>query len=196
MMAGRTIYLVRHADTSMNASAGAEKERGWSNVPLDAEGRSEAKRIASKLAKCGVKAIVSSDLPRAKQTADIASDWLGVSSTVDSGLRTWDTGKCAGQLKSKVEPHIIDLVRHHPNEACSGGESFDAFCRRIRKALVACIKGHTENPMAIIIHARVERLLAATDYLEDRKVNVDTFLSKPAAPGHIEKWTVNPGSLS
>lgn len=195
-MAGRTIYLVRHADTSMNASAGAEKERGWSNVPLDAEGRSEAKRIAAKLARKDLKAVVSSDLPRARETGDIVADWNGLVLHTEPGLRTWDTGKCAGQLKSKVEPHIIDLVRHHPDEACNGGESFDAFCQRIRKVLIACIKGHTENPMAIIIHARVERLLAATDYLQDRKVNVDTFLSKPAQPGHIEKWTVNPGSLS
>lgn len=189
-MAGRTVYLVRHGDTDANASTpGPELERGWKSYPLDAQGRSEAKRIAAKLSKLGIKAVVSSDLPRAKQTADIICDWLGINPTFDSSLRTWNTGNCAGKLKKSVEPHIADLVRHHPDESCSGGESFDEFCNRIFKAVKEVLRSHTENPLAIIIHARVERLLAATDYLDHRKVDADKFLSKPEQPGHIEKWT-------
>lgn len=189
-MAGRTVYLVRHGDTDANADTpGPELERGWKSYPLDAKGRSEAKKTAAKLAKLGIKAVVSSDLSRAKQTADIISDWLGISPTFDRSLRTWNTGKCAGQLKSRTEPHIADLVRHHPDEPCSGGESFDQFCDRIFKAFKSVLRSHTENPLAIIIHGRVERLFKATDELEHRKVDADVFLSKPEQPGHIEKWT-------
>lgn len=196
-MAGRTIYLIRHGDTAANAnSSGPELERGWKSYPLDAAGRSEAKRIAAKLAKLGIKAIVSSDLPRAKQTADIIADWLGVHPTFEPALRTWNTGNCAGKTKKSVEPHLAHMVRHLPDEACSGGESFDAFCSRIFKAFRGLLKSHTENPMAIVIHARVERLFKATDELKHRKVNADIFLAEPEEPGHIEKWTVSPGGQS
>ena len=196
-MAERTIYLVRHGDTAANAeSAGPELERGWKPYPLDAEGRSEAKRIAEKLAKFGIKAIVSSDLPRAKQTADIIGDWIGIAPEFDRGLRTWNTGKCAGKTKKSVEPHIAHMVRHQPDEACSGGESFSQFCSRVSKAVKGILSSHTENPMAIIAHARVERLFAATGEFENRKVNADVFLAKPEQPGHIEKWTISPGARS
>jgi broad specificity phosphatase PhoE len=197
-MDSRTIYLVRHGDTAANAeSAGPELERGWKPYPLDAEGRSEAKRIAEKLSKFGIRTIRSSDLPRAKQTADIIGDWLGITPEFDRGLRTWNTGQCAGKTKKSVEPHIAHMVRYQPDEACSGGESFDSFCNRARKALIGATKESDQSyPMAIIIHARVERLFAATDEFEHRKVNADVFLAKPEQPGHIEKWTVSPGARS
>lgn len=197
-MADRTVYLIRHGDTSANADTpGPELERGWKSYPLDDQGRKEAKLIAARLRRFDhPKALISSDLSRAKQTAQIVGDMLGLVPVFDPGLRTWDTGRCAGQLKSKTEPHIADLVRHHPDEPCDGGESFNGFCDRIFKAFAARLKKYPENPIAFIIHARVERLLEATDHFKASKIDVDTFLAKPEQPGHIEKWSVNPNGLS
>lgn len=178
-----------------SASAGPERERGWSDVSLDAAGRKEALRTSAKLSKLGIRALLSSDLKRAKQTADIISDYLGIKPEFESGLRTWDTGTLAGRLKRDAEPIIRRLVRDNPDEAPKGGESFDQFCNRIRSCLVDIFKTHTENPMAIVIHHRVERLLEAAG--DDWKhIDVDKFLAQGENPGTVEKWTVNPSALS
>jgi broad specificity phosphatase PhoE len=195
-MAERTVYLVRHGCTSMNAaSRGPERERGWSNVGLDDLGRKEARKLAGKLSKLGIRAIVASDLKRARQTAEIIGDWLGLSPVFNSGLRTWNTGSLEGDRKAKAEPVIRQLVRAYPDEAPKGGESFNAFCARVFGALDECLGRHTENPLAIVIHQRIERLIDAwkdEGYPRDHTVNVNVFLSKGEQPGHIEKWQINP----
>lgn len=198
VMAGeRTVYLVRHGCTSLNAaSKGPERERGWSDVSLDAAGRKEAVRSAAKLSKLGIKIIESSDLKRAKQTGEIISDYIGVPVEFNDGLRTWNTGYLAGRLKVNAEPVIANLVRRDPEEAPKGGESFYQFCRRIRSTLADIFKVHTENPMAIIVHHRVERLIKASGD-EWGKIDLDEFLSDVGEhPGQIEKWQINPAVLS
>lgn len=195
-MAGRTVYLVRHGCTSLNAeSKGAEKERGWSDVALDAAGRKEAVRSAAKLSKLGIRAIMSSDLKRAVQTAVIISDYLGLKPEFQYGLRTWNTGYLAGRPKVKAEPVIRNLVRM-PDEAPKDGESFNHFCDRIRSCLADIFKTHTENPIAIVIHHRVERLIESSG--DDwHHVNVDEFLADGGEqPGQVKKWQINPAVLS
>lgn len=196
----RTVYLVRHGDTAANAATpGPERERGWKPYPLDDAGRREANRLATKLSRLGIKALVSSDLTRAKQTAEIIGDRLGMKPDFISALRTWNTGELAGQLKSKCEPEIARLVRNAPDRAPPGGESFNQFCGRIFKGLHEALEKHSADPVAIIIHARIERLIAgwkAAGSPKTHKIDPDVFLAKPEQPGHIEKWNVSRGQLS
>lgn len=192
----RTVYLVRHGCTRLNSNSdGPERERGWSDVSLDSAGRKEALKSAAKLSKLGVRAIVSSDLPRAKQTGDIISDYLGVPCEFYPVLRTWNTGYLAGRLKVKAEPVIRNLVRM-PEETPKDGESFSHFCDRIRSGLAGIFKTHTENPMAIVIHHRVERLIEAAG--DDwRHIDSDVFLADGGEqPGQVKKWQINPSVLS
>lgn len=192
----RTVLLVRHGDTTANAGTpGPELERGWKPYPLDDAGRKEARKTAQKLVSRGVKVLISSDLERAKESAKIIGDLLGIEPQFHSQLRTWNTGELAGKPKSEVEPEIGKLVRFAPDRIIPGGESFDQFCRRIFAAMSDILATHSRDPIAVIIHGRIERLLEAWDGKRDHKINTDTFLAKPEKPGHIEMWGVDPAAL-
>jgi len=198
-MAPRLVYLVRHGDTVANeTTAGPTRERGWKPYPLDPAGRKEARQIAVKLGRRGIKGLVSSDLERAKETADIIGDWLGITPAFHTQLRTWNTGDLAGKLKSEAEPVIARAVRFTPDEALPGGESFENFARRIFAALSDILATHSESPLAVIIHQRIERLIAgwkAAGAKRTHEIDADVFLQKGELPGHIEACQLNTSLL-
>lgn len=68
---GRTIWFARHGETEDNVNG---KQR-TNDTPLTEKGRQQAKDIATKLKEQGIKPsqIITSDLPRAKETSDIIS---------------------------------------------------------------------------------------------------------------------------
>lgn len=61
----RNIYLVRHGQTYYNIY---NKLQGWSNSPLTAKGKADAKRAAERLKNVHFAAAFCSDLPRAIET--------------------------------------------------------------------------------------------------------------------------------
>jgi broad specificity phosphatase PhoE len=194
----RTVYLVRHGATAMNAeTAGPARERGWCDVPLDAAGRAEARRVGKELVDLKVNVLVSSDLPRARQSARIIGDVIGVEPEFASQLRTWNTGDWHGDLKSEVEPRIARLVRSAPDRAPPGGESFNAFRRRIFAILADLLVKH-DGRLAVVIHSRIERLLEAWKAAGSKRthaIDADVFLRQGERPGHVEPWRVDPLAL-
>jgi phosphohistidine phosphatase len=70
----KTLYLVRHAKSSWDDPALADKER-----PLDARGKRDAPKVGKRLAKAGVEPdlILSSSAKRALTTARIIAKELG-----------------------------------------------------------------------------------------------------------------------
>lgn len=94
------LYLVRHGDTALNEQGSEQSKdqpiRGWSPVPLNDDGIKQAHEASEALKDKDITRIVSSDLPRAKQTANIISKNLNVPVTFDPNLRTWDMGDYDG----------------------------------------------------------------------------------------------------
>lgn len=68
---------IRHGRTDWNA---AGKIQGQTDIPLNEEGKAQARRLAARLLQEGAQwtAVVSSDLQRAQQTAAILADGLGI----------------------------------------------------------------------------------------------------------------------
>lgn len=87
------VYLVRHGRTVLNA-AGAL--RGHINVPLDDVGQEEAAAVARLLDGRGLRAVFSSPLRRALQTADAIARTSGLATTVDDRLVDRSYGEWAG----------------------------------------------------------------------------------------------------
>jgi broad specificity phosphatase PhoE len=87
------LYMVRHGDTEANDD---DIVHGWVNVPLNDKGIEQAHKTADSLKDKDITHIITSDLPRAKQTANIIANKLGVPVYEDPRLRTWDSGDLDG----------------------------------------------------------------------------------------------------
>lgn len=64
-----TIYIVRHGETDWNV---AHRIQGHSDIPLNKVGEQQAKKLRKTLGHISFAAVFSSDLSRAKRTAELA----------------------------------------------------------------------------------------------------------------------------
>ncbi len=92
------ILLVRHGESEWNA---AGRWQGQADPPLTALGRRQARAAAAALGP--VDAIAASDLERARATAEILAEELGVGPLLlDEGLRERDAGEWSGLTRADI----------------------------------------------------------------------------------------------
>jgi broad specificity phosphatase PhoE len=104
-MARRLVFLTRHGETDWNV---AGRWQGHTDVPLNANGRAQALSVAGALRRAGLSGVVSSDLVRARETAQIVGASLGVEvAYLDPDLRERTFGVFEGLTRDECE-------RHHP----------------------------------------------------------------------------------
>ncbi len=87
-----TLLLVRHGETDWNADG---RLQGQTDRPLSDFGRRQAQQLADELAGEELEAIYSSDLSRARETAEIVGKRVGCGScsTRSCGRRTGARGR-------------------------------------------------------------------------------------------------------
>jgi broad specificity phosphatase PhoE len=188
-------WIVRHGATALNEVPGVsvDRERGWSMIPLTAEGAEGARRAALKLRDKDVcePVIVSSDLPRAQQSADIMGQILGVEPEYSFGLRPWGLGTITNQVMTQARPQIAALVRK-PDIPAPQGESFNQFKRRGFKALANAISRHLGKTLVLVCHLRVEALLKgwqAAGQPINHEIDIEAFLKDGDPPGGVRHFT-------
>jgi len=98
------LLVMRHGETEWNAE---QRMQGQLDIALNSAGRQQAEAIAQALSSSGmaerIDAVVSSDLARAKVTADIiAKACVNARRFEDSGLREFNLGDFQGKLISDV----------------------------------------------------------------------------------------------
>ena len=93
------LLLVRHGESEWNAIG---RWQGWADPPLSELGTRQA--LVGARAVGAVDAIVSSDLQRARMTADIIASELGIGPVVvDAALRERDAGSWTGLTRTQIE---------------------------------------------------------------------------------------------
>ena len=101
------LVLWRHGRTAWNA---AGRFQGQLDPPLDAEGHREAAAAAAQLVASGMlipdPVVVSSDLGRTVQTAEVLTGLLGVQLRVDARLREHGLGRWEGLTREEVAEHF------------------------------------------------------------------------------------------
>jgi probable phosphoglycerate mutase len=100
MMETTRIFLIRHGETEWNALG---RIQGHSDTPLNAAGRDQASRTARRLACEPVRALYSSDLAHAFETATIIGDDLGLTVVTSSGLRERQYGAWEGLTSAEIQ---------------------------------------------------------------------------------------------
>jgi broad specificity phosphatase PhoE/ubiquinone/menaquinone biosynthesis C-methylase UbiE len=160
------LILIRHGHTCLNSHGKDERLRGWLDIPLDQQGLEEAEETAELLAEHSVSIIYSSDLRRARQTAEVMrrrTQAARVIATQD--LRPWNLGVFAGQRISDILP-FLNLLNQHPELAAPSGESFYQFYGRYSSRLLALMQMSLECSGCVVAVTHVRNLLAAKTVVE------------------------------
>ncbi len=190
--------LIRHGATALNRHNGAgDRVRGWTNVPLSAEGRQEARKLADRLRDSGLEVIVTSDLDRAKHTAEALARATGAEMVTTRKLRPWDLGDYTGQHSTEVIKELPQFL-DDPDKRVPGGEAFNHFRERAFAGLREAVERAGGKSLAVVTHHRVERLLKAwlaKGQPEDGGLDLRTFLQRGEAPASVERVTVKAGRL-
>jgi len=160
------LILVRHGHTPLNNRGSQERLRGWLDVPLDQQGLQEAVESAGKLASYPVRAVFSSDLKRARQTAETICKATGADMVATNELRPWNLGVFCGQLLGEIIP-FLDFLNKHPDTPAPNGESFHQFYERYSRRLHAVLKVAEESEGYVVAVTHVRNLLAAKTILND-----------------------------
>jgi broad specificity phosphatase PhoE len=91
----RILFLFRHGETDWNREG---RLQGHTDTPLNATGLAQAHALAESLWPHRLDAVVSSDLSRARTTAQIVVEALRVPLFIEPGLRETDVGSAEGLL--------------------------------------------------------------------------------------------------
>lgn len=107
------IYLVRHGQTDWNIE---HRIQGQTDVPLNATGRAQAVELSEKLSSFNIQKIISSDLSRAKETAEIIKRKLNVPMSLDRRLREYNYGLIEGKVRDSLPQGLWDLYQTNPHK--------------------------------------------------------------------------------
>ena len=148
-----TIYMIRHGETPWNIEG---RYQGQLDPPLTEKGQQQAQATALKLAPLGFDAIYSSDLTRARQTAEALARATGLPIQFDSRLREIHQGKWQGVLIGDIRKGWPDELagwendpwNHHPPE----GESLQAQQARVTAAFDDIVARHLSGKVAVFTH--------------------------------------------
>jgi broad specificity phosphatase PhoE len=106
-MARRLLFLVRHGETDWNALG---RWQGHTDIALNERGREQARVVAERLRHVALAGIVSSDLSRARETAQVVGTMLAVKvAFFDAALRERAFGPFEGLTRD-------ECARQHPAE--------------------------------------------------------------------------------
>ena len=181
-------WVLRHGETDWNAQG---LSQGRTDIPLNGVGLAQARRAAKTLAGIGgIATVVASPLVRAKVTAEIAAEALGLPVEFDEGLQEVNFGEQEGQ---PMGDWYDDWIAGHytPDRA----EPFDALLARA----VAAINRATAKPgpVLIVAHGALFRALRLAFGHEPnvRTPNALPIRCEPPADGG-SMWAVTPAELA
>lgn len=157
------LYIVRHGVTDWNQQA---RFQGQSDIPLNAEGEAQAKRIADRLASIErpPMAVFSSDLSRASATAEAIATPLSLNIQKTPLLRELMLGHWEGlnreEIEARGEGELLRRYRSSPNEQTPpGGEALRDAAGRILSVLQHIREAYPIGEVAVVGHGGTLRAL-------------------------------------
>jgi phosphoserine phosphatase len=102
------VLLVRHGQTDWNLTG---RWQGTEPVPLNADGREQARLLATFLRERPIRAICSSDLPRALETATVIGEAIGLVPKTDVRWREFNLGIFQGYTREEISERYSDEWR-------------------------------------------------------------------------------------
>ncbi len=157
------LLFIRHGLTDWNLE---RRFQGQTDVPLNDEGRSQAARLAARLAAEPHDALFTSDLQRARQTAaPLAAAWQQGAVAL-AGLREQHFGILEGLTAEAIQARHPDLGRRwleaDEDFAAPGAESQRQFHARVLAAVRELAALGAGRRLAVVTHGGVLDMLWRT----------------------------------
>lgn len=168
------VLLLRHGQTDANAGGILQ---GHQPTSLNALGRLQAGRLAARMRTItpAVEVLVSSDLPRALETAHPIAAEVGLEILVDATWRERGFGSLEGQTLGDLEIWRTATGTIDP----PGGESSAVFRQRVHDALTRLAARHADRTcVAVVTHGGVIR--AVLHLLGSGRLPVDERQEPPS----------------
>jgi len=131
-------YILRHGETIYQT-----EKKGiiypWPEkkpILLTENGKNQIKNLAKKLKNKKIDLIFSSDIPRAKETAEILAKELGAKAIFDKRLRDVNLGIYCGQKKEEFFRDFPKIIERFYDKRPKKGETWG----RVRKRMLECLK--------------------------------------------------------
>ncbi|MFD9412695.1 bifunctional RNase H/acid phosphatase [Streptomyces sp. NPDC059989] len=158
-----TFVLLRHGETALTPQKRFSGS-GGSDPELSPAGRRQASAVAEALAARGtIQTVISSPLRRCRETAQAVADRLGLTVTVEEGLREVDFGAWEGLTFAEVREKFPDDLQawlDSPKAApTGGGESFMAATRRISATRDRLLAAHAGRTVLLVSHVTPVKIL-------------------------------------
>jgi probable phosphoglycerate mutase len=148
----RTLVLVRHGETDWNLSGRAQ---GHTDIPLNDTGRAQARSVARVLAAYDPVRLWSSDLARARETADAVAVRTGLTVELDRRLREYDVGERSGlTLEEAAERFPEELAAYRAGRSPSlvpGEETIEQVRDRVVPALFDCFAALSAGETGVVV---------------------------------------------
>lgn len=156
MIAAAELILVRHGETAWNREG---RLQGHTDIPLSEAGLVQADELAARLAAEDFDALYSSDLLRARQTAERLARCTGHEIVVDPRLRERNLGVLQSftrEENARVHPEVFERYRRgEADYVIPGGESASQFFERVIGALTAIATELVGRRAVIVCHGGV-----------------------------------------
>lgn len=163
------VCFVRHGESECNKE---KKLTGWIDAHLTDKGKTDARKAGSIIESINFDKIYSSDLCRARETAEIAIPGCEYETSVL--LREIHMGEMAGKRGADLEPELFERVIGYGYKDY-GGESIEEFSERIAQ-FAKVLEAETCGNIAVFTHAGVLQKMmdiVIGTYIPRRKVCCD-----------------------
>jgi broad specificity phosphatase PhoE len=151
------VYLARHGQTAYNLE---RRFQGHLPVPLDDTGRAQAVELAERASAHAFATLWCSPLLRARETADMVAERIGLEPHEEPRLMETDAGDWTDRLFSDVQAEdpegFAGFINGDPGFAFPGGESFAEQGVRVAAALADVERGSL--PALAVCHGVVIRI--------------------------------------
>jgi probable phosphoglycerate mutase len=190
------LYLIRHGDHMIGL-----KDGKYSDLGLTPLGVRQAERLRDRLAATGeIKAdvLIASPLPRARQTAEILADALGVPVVLDAEVEEW-----RNEDGSLSEEAFMERVMATPDAQVPfarwipGCENWLEFSIRAASALERIVREHADQTSVVVCHGGIIEVSLSLFFglsgAPLRRLNID---SGNTSITHWQRVVPPPGFLS
>jgi broad specificity phosphatase PhoE len=188
-----TLLLVRHGETDWNREG---RWQGGSDTQLNDVGREQANALAATLDGT-VDAVYSSDLARARETAEILAAKHGLQVNLDKRLRERGFGVWEGLTNDDIQQRDAETFerwRLGEGPGPEDAEPFDTFAARISSFLDELLERHAEEEVLVVSHGGSIRVIHALarelDYMSNR------HLIPPVPNCVVARYAVRDGKLA